>query len=140
MRTGNLYINRAVLIFTLYMSLWIGVNKSLAQSEQTSPTITSLLSSPSQLNLVTEPLMLNKETKKTNNHSGIVSGIIMISSGTIIALTSHYIGKDYYDQYSKSAFTENTERLRKRVRVYNAMQIGGGVLAGTGFIVMMVSF
>jgi hypothetical protein len=143
MRTEKniLYMNRTALIWILYLILLLGVNKTSAQSEQKFDVTTSLLPTSSQLTESRPSIgMLSKDKKQTTNHNGIVSGIIMISSGTIIALTSHFVGEDYYDKYKKSAFTENTDRLRKKVTACNALQIGGGVLAGAGFIVMMVSF
>ncbi len=143
MRTEKsiLYKNRTALIWIFCLILLMEVNKTQAQSEQKFNVTTSLISTSGQLT-ESRPVigMLSKDTKQTNNHNGIVSGIIMISSGTIIALTSHFVGEDYYDKYKKSAFTENTNRLRKKVTACNALQIGGGVLAGAGFIVMMVSF
>jgi hypothetical protein len=78
--------------------------------------------------------------KENSNRNGIVSGIGMISGGAILFAVGHIRGREAYSDYKKSAFTSNTDDLRKKVQIYNALRITGGVIGGAGIIVLVVSF
>ncbi len=82
----------------------------------------------------------NIDEQSPPKKGGIVAGSIMITSGAALAIIGHYAGKESYNRYKKSAFTENTDQLRNRVNGFNAMRITGGILAGAGLIVIVVSF
>jgi hypothetical protein len=81
----------------------------------------------------------NKESPSVNKH-GIFTGAVLIACGAALGYTGHKLGKEYYARYKKSAFTENTDILRKEVVGCNMLRIGGAVVAGTGVLVIVFSF
>ncbi|NLP04281.1 MAG: hypothetical protein GX089_17445 [Fibrobacter sp.] len=84
--------------------------------------------------------VINIDEQSSPKKGGIVVGSLMITSGTVLTVVGYYVGKESYSRYKKSAFTENTDQLRKKVNGFNAMRITGGILAGAGLIVIVVSF
>ncbi|HMA64130.1 MAG TPA: hypothetical protein VKO63_02985 [Chitinispirillaceae bacterium] len=96
-----------------------------------------------QLNSISKPapeVFRVSGEKENSNRNGIVSGIGMISGGAILFAIGHIRGRDAYSDYKKSAFTNNTDDLRKKVQIYNALRIAGGVIGGAGIVVLAVSF
>jgi hypothetical protein len=71
---------------------------------------------------------------------GIITGSIMIFGGGLLYLAGHIMAYRTYDDYKKSAFTEQTDRLRRKVNIFNGMRIGGGVIGGAGLLVLVFSF
>ncbi|MBN1576178.1 MAG: hypothetical protein JW913_06500 [Chitinispirillaceae bacterium] len=72
--------------------------------------------------------------------SGLITGGVMIFGGGVLYLVGHLFAYRTYDDYEKSAFTEYTDQLRRKLIIYNGMRIGGGVIGGIGIIVMAASF
>jgi hypothetical protein len=71
---------------------------------------------------------------------GIVVGALLLSGGFAAGITGQILGKKTYSKYLNSAFTKNTDRLRKSVMKYNVMRFFGGISAGTGFFILVFSF
>ncbi len=71
---------------------------------------------------------------------GIVVGSLLLSGGFAAGITGQILGKKAYSKYLRSAFTDNTDRLRKRVTQYNIMRVAGGICAGTGTFILIFSF
>ncbi|HEX2960116.1 MAG TPA: hypothetical protein VHO70_25000 [Chitinispirillaceae bacterium] len=71
---------------------------------------------------------------------GIVAGSLLLSGGIAMGITGQIIGKKTYSKYLRSAFTDNTNRLRKRVMKYNVMRVAGGICAGSGLFILIFSF
>lgn len=80
------------------------------------------------------------EKKSSRDKKGIITGVVMIGCGALLSYAGQELGDDYYDKYQKSAFTENTDKLRRKVNGCNVLRIGGAVVAGTGLFVMVFSF
>lgn len=74
------------------------------------------------------------------NRNALITGIVLATGGACISLAGHLIGEAYYDKYKKSAFTENTDKLRNDVQMFNVMRIGGGVIGAAGLILIIFSF
>lgn len=106
-----------------------------------SPSFYDQTSMQAKLTISTDPFeKLAAEENKSAHSRGILSGVMMISGGAALYMAGHFLGSEYYEKYKKSAFTENTDKLRKKVVVCNAMRIGGGVLGGAGLLVLVLSF
>jgi hypothetical protein len=71
---------------------------------------------------------------------GIVAGTLLLSGGVGAGIAGQILGKKVYSKYLKSAFTDNTDRLRKRVVRYNVMRVAGGICAGAGTFILIFSF
>ncbi|MFP4418780.1 MAG: hypothetical protein ACLFSB_16080 [Chitinispirillaceae bacterium] len=87
-----------------------------------------------------KPDLISDKKPDSFNRKGIVSGSIMFFSGGVLCLTGHILAEQRYDNYKRSAFTENTENLREEVTAFTMMQIGGGVIGGAGLLVLVFSF
>lgn len=72
--------------------------------------------------------------------AGIVIGTGMVAGGAVFSVYNYQRAKVRYKKYEKSAFTENTTRLRSDIRKRNLFCVLGGVLAGMGAIGITVSF
>ena len=83
---------------------------------------------------------INIDEQGAPKTGAIVAGTVMVTGGVVLAAIGQYAGKKNYDRYKNSAFTVNTDRFRSKVTQYNVMRIGGGVLAGTGMLVIVLSF
>ena len=83
---------------------------------------------------------INIDEQSAPKTGAIVAGTVMVTGGAVLAAIGQYAGKKNYDRYKYSAFTVNTDRFRSKVTQYNVMRIGGGVLAGTGMLVIVLSF
>jgi hypothetical protein len=84
--------------------------------------------------------LVNESESYTPNKKQLASGVVMITAGAILSASGYYFGEKYYSKYQKSAFTENSRDLRKKVIAFNVMAVGGGVIAGTGLLVLVLSF
>jgi len=74
------------------------------------------------------------------NKAGIITGTALIFCGAALSYAGQKLGNEYYARYKKSAFTENTDILRRNVIGCNVLRIGGAVIAGTGLVVFVFSF
>ncbi|NLL14650.1 MAG: hypothetical protein GX267_14700 [Fibrobacter sp.] len=87
-----------------------------------------------------EPTFHHENQKQSLGIKGIVSGILLIAAGTVLSVNGYYCGESHYKRYKKSAFTENTDRIRRKIVYSNLKCVGGGVIAGTGLLVTIFSF
>lgn len=71
---------------------------------------------------------------------GIVAGSLLLSGGVVSGITGQILGKKVYSKYRGSAFTNNTDRLHKRVKQYNTIRAAGGICAGFGTFILIFSF
>ena len=110
----------------------INVNSLPGLNPQLAPTVHASWSGKEELKV--------PDDKKTSGKKGIVSGIFMISGGAVLFAAGQILGDEAYDKYKKSAFTVNTDRLRQKVHLYNALRNTGGVIGGAGIIVLAFSF
>lgn len=87
-----------------------------------------------------EPNLHHENQKQLSSIKGLVSGILLVAAGTVLTMNGYHNGEIHYNRYKKSAFTENTDRIPRKV-VYSKLKIiGGGVIAGTGVMVTIFSF
>jgi hypothetical protein len=70
----------------------------------------------------------------------IITGGVLIMGGGALYCAGHLLAFRTYNDYKRSAFTEYTDPLRRRLLAFNGMRVGGGVLAGIGGIYLAVSF
>jgi hypothetical protein len=82
----------------------------------------------------------NKSEESHSKPGGIVAGTVLISGGMAMGIAGQLLGKRAYHKYIRSAFTDNTNRLHKRVVKYNVMRVAGGICGGTGLFVLIISF
>jgi len=87
-----------------------------------------------------KPDLLREKKTESFNRKRFISGAVMILSGGAACLAGHIFAEQWYDEYKQSAFTENTEKLRQKVTAYTIIQIGGGLIGGTGVFMLMFSF
>jgi hypothetical protein len=115
-------------------------------SQSTVDLGTTLLSVGRYESLNDGPLLkpdLSLENENVDSHikpGGIVAGAVLISGGMAMGIAGQLLGKRAYHKYIRSAFTDNTDRLHKRVVKYNVMRVAGGVCGGTGLLVLIISF
>ncbi len=127
------------------MAVCISFCSSIAQTTMEkdynfNPANIKLELSPIQSETSLLPNMHNEDRKSSLNVRGVISGILIMTAGTVLSVNGYFSGEDHYSRYKKSAFTVNTDRIRRKVVISNLKCIGGGVIAGTGLLVTIFSF
>jgi hypothetical protein len=81
-----------------------------------------------------------KDTRQSSNRRGIVSGSLLLTIGGLTSLAGHLAGEYTHNLYSGSAFTKNSDSLRRKVYVCKIVRAGGAVVGATGLVVLVLSF
>lgn len=134
-------MNRIILFL---LTFYIGICSISAQTNTETADISNPANINYQLSPVTSvsllPVMHCENDDHCFNIRGIFSGILLIAAGTVLSVNGYYNGEEHYRSYKNSAFTENTDRKRRKVVISNLKCIGGGVIAGSGLLVTILSF
>ena len=69
-----------------------------------------------------------------------IGGAFLMLAGTGAAVVNTLRAEEEFDRYSRSAFTENTDRYRTNIRRYEVYRGIGVGLAGAGFLTFTISF
>lgn len=69
-----------------------------------------------------------------------IIGIGMVAGGTAISVLQYTRAKEVHSVYRKSAFTDNTKKLRAEVRRHDTYSVLGAVLASLGAVTLVVDF
>jgi hypothetical protein len=69
-----------------------------------------------------------------------ITGLILVAGGGMMAYYFDHKADEAYGDYEKSAFTENTEALRKDVGAYDRGKFICMGLAGAGLVLIVLSF
>jgi hypothetical protein len=70
----------------------------------------------------------------------VVVGVALTVSGAAYAVYHNRIAQSKYDAYQKSAFTDNTNELRRDVAEHELHTMVGGAVAGVGFLTLTIAF
>ncbi len=78
--------------------------------------------------------------KQGSSFFGLVFGISLVALGSGYAFYHYNESEKKYDTYEKSAFSDNTTRLRKNVVRHDQHSLLGGALASIGALGIIISF
>jgi hypothetical protein len=78
--------------------------------------------------------------KDRHKYPGIIAGGILLFGGGMLYFLGHTLAVRTYDDYRESAFTAQTDKLRRQMYIYNGMRVGGGIAGVFGTIILVTSF
>ena len=87
------------------------------------------------------PAMADESTAKhKKSFFGTVVGIGLVAGGSVYSVLEHNRAEALYSRYHRSAFTDNTDRLRNDVKQHDRNSAIGILFAGLGAFAILVNF
>lgn len=110
--------------------------------EQTIPVTLRYEESSNRSNFAALP---SSENYQSGNLSGKkrfyrIGGVCLMIAGTGAVVVNTLLAEAEHDKYTRSAFTENTDRFRMNIKRYELYRGIGVGLAGVGFLSFTISF